>query len=483
MSEAALRELVAPLAPIGGRAWAVGGGVRDALLGRPVADIDVAIDGDARAAAARLAAAHGAGRFRLSRAFGAWRVQGGRLGPAVDITPLQGADLSEDLGRRDLTVNALAVPIARDLDGPLVDLHGGRADLSARRLRLVSPEALRDDPVRLLRLARIGEQLGFAVDPGTAARARADAGLVWSTAGERLADELLRIVRLARPDRGFARLDEIGVLGALVPELEDCRGLDQSAYHHKDVLGHTLEVVEHCAEVCRDPEPVFRGRAGRVADAMAAPLADELTARDALMLPGLLHDMAKATTRVVTPEGRVGFPGHDRLGAEMADALMRRLRTSTKLREFVVRCVRWHLPLGFMVHRTPLSLRQIDRYLRLTAPSEAEIIVLSVADRLATRGPRTSESAIRRHLVLAREVMDAHFTLLDRGPVRPLLTGDEIARELGRAPGPWLARVVDALREGQTVGAVTTRAQAVRLARREAEPQAPAENDESSSQV
>lgn len=468
MSPGALRELVAPLAPIGGRAWAVGGGVRDALLGRAVADVDVAVQGDARAAAARLAAAHGAGRFRLSRAFGAWRVQGGRLGPSVDITPVQGADLAEDLGRRDLTVNALAVPLEPGAGARLVDLHGGLADLEARRLRLVGPHALRDDPVRLLRLARIGEQLGFGVDPGTAARARADAGLVWTTAGERLADELLRIVRLPRPDRGFARLDEIGVLGALVPELEDCRGVEQSAYHHKDVLGHTLEVVEHCAEVCRDPEPVFRARAVRVAEAMAAPLADGLSARDALMLPGILHDMAKARTRLVTPEGRIGFPGHDRLGAEMSDALMRRLRTSTRLREFVVRCVRRHLPLGFLVHRTPLSLREIDRYLRLTAPSEVEIIVLSVADRLATRGPRTSESAIRRHLVLAREVMDAHFALLDRGPVRPLLTGDEIARELGRAPGPWLAPVVEALREGQTVGAVTTRDQALRLVAREA---------------
>ena len=167
----------------------------------------------------------------------------------------------------------------------------------------------------------------------------------------------------------------------------------------------------------------------------------------------------------MTAEGRVTFMGHDRVGAEMADALMRRLRTSGRLREFVVRGVRWHLPLGFMVHRTPLSLRQIDRYLRLTAPSEAEIIVLSVADRLATRGPRTAQSAIDRHLVLAREVMDAHFTLADRPPLRPLLAGDEVARELGREPGPWLVPLLDALREGQVVGVLRTRDQALRFVR------------------
>lgn len=462
MSADDLSALTGPLAPIGDRAWAVGGGVRDVLTGRPVSDLDVAIDGDAREAAEVLCRAHGATRFRLSRAFGAWRVQGGDLPFQVDVTPLQGPDLEEDLGRRDLTVNAIAVPLG---GGDPIDPHGGVADLRARTLRLVRPTALADDPVRVLRLARIGEQLGFSVEAGTLARARRDAGRLWEAPGERLADELGRLVRLPRPDRALVRLDDLGALGALAPELEQSRGMDQSPYHHKDVLGHVLEVVEHAVLLAADPEPVFRGRAGRVADVLAAPLADELTARDGLVIAALLHDMAKPATRAVTPEGRVTFMGHDRVGAEMADALMRRLRTSTRLREFVVRGVRWHLPLGFMVHRTPLSLRQIDRYLRLTAPSEAEIVVLSVADRLATRGPRTAESAIRRHLVLAREVMDAHFALVDRGPVTPLLPGDEIARELGREPGPWLAPLIDALREGQVVGALRTRDQALRFVR------------------
>ena len=458
----ALGALVAPLRSLDGGAWAVGGGVRDALLGRPVADMDVAVAGDAGAAAAALCRVHGATRFPLSRAFGAWRVQGGDLPFQVDITPLQGAGLDEDLARRDLTVNALALPV--EDDPAVIDRHGGVADLEARRLRVVGPTSLADDPVRLLRLARLSVQLGFVVEEASVRRARADAGRLWDTAGERLADELGRIVSLDRPDLAFARMDEIGVLGALVPQLEQSRGMDQSAYHHKDVLGHTLEVVQHVVELADDPAPVFRGRADRVREVLARPLADELDARGGLMLAALLHDMAKPATRAVTPEGRVTFMGHDRLGAEMADELMRRLHTSARLREFVVRCVRWHLPLGFMVHRTPLSLRQIDRYLRATAPSEVEIIVLSAADRLATRGPRTSASAIERHLVLAREVMDEHFRLVDRGPLVPLLAGDEVAEALGRDPGPWLAPLLDALREGQVVGVLRTREQALRFA-------------------
>lgn len=468
MSDAPLGALLEPLAPLMAappRAWVVGGGLRDALLGRSVADVDLAVDGDAGEASERLARAHRARRFPLSREFGAWRVQGGRLGMQVDLTPLQGADLAEDLGRRDLTVNALALAVTPG-EPELIDPHGGLRDLRDRRLRLVSDGALAADPVRILRIARLAEQLRFTVDPAAAAAARAQAARLWESPGERLMGELGRIVTLARADRAIETLDDIGGLGALVPQLEDCRGVEQSPYHHRDVLGHTLEVVEHTVALCADPEPVFRSSAPRVAQTLAAPLADGLTAREGLVLAAVLHDMAKAATKAVLPDGRISFMGHDAEGAAMADDLMRRLRTSTRLRDMVVLCVRQHLPLGFMVHRTPLSLRQIDRYLRRTAPAEAEIIVLTVADRLATRGPRTTDSAITRHLVLAREVMAQHYRIADREPIRPPLPGDVLARELGRTPGPWLADLLTQLREEQLVGAVVTPAQALAFSRR-----------------
>jgi putative nucleotidyltransferase with HDIG domain len=426
--------------------------------------VDVAVAGDAAAAAARLARAHGdATRFRLSSDFGSWRVQGGRLPFSVDLTPVQGRSLAEDLARRDLTVNAMAAPVPA---GPLVDPHGGRDDLAAGRLRLVRDDALAADPVRLLRLPRLAIQLGFAIAPETRARATADAGGLWSGPAERLREELGRILRLTQAWRAIVLMDEIGVLGALVPELEQSRGVDQSAYHDRDVLGHTLEVVRIANELVLDPSPVFRADAPALRDELSEPLADDLTRGQALLLAALLHDMAKPATRGETPEGRVTFMGHDRMGAEMADDLCRRLRTSSRLREFTHDLVLFHLPLGFAVHRAPLSLRQIHRYLRHTAPYAGEVIVLSAADRLATAGPRTTRTQIDRHLALAREIMGVHLELRARGPVRPPVGGDEIAAALGREPGPWLGEVMRELEEEVVVGAVRDREGAVRFARR-----------------
>ncbi len=466
-----LAELRAPLEAVGDSAWIVGGGLRDALLGRPVADVDVAIAGDPGAAAARLARAHRAHRFPLSEEFGAWRLSGGTLPVQVDITPLQGGTLAADLALRDLTVNAMALPVA----GPavLIDPHGGRADLDARRLRAVRSAAFAADPVRILRTARLAEQLGFEIDSQTAGWAAAATPALWSKAPERLRDELYRMMGLPRAWRAFEVLDGLGGLAALVPELEGARGLAQSEYHHKDVLGHVLEVVEHCCALREDPAAVFRGDGPAVAEVLAEPLADGLTRGQLLALSGLLHDMAKPATRGELPNGRVTFLGHDRLGAQMADALALRLRTATRVREIVVMCVAEHLQLGFLVHRQPLALRRIDDYLRRTRLAPVEMILLSVADRLATRGPRAHEIQITRHLELARSVMHAHLQLRAREPITSPIPGDVLAAQLGRVPGPWLGEVLAEIRAAQLAGPISPQ-RALRVAERwlEAHPDA-----------
>jgi tRNA nucleotidyltransferase/poly(A) polymerase len=129
-------------------AWLVGGAVRDRLAGRDTDDVDVAVQGDPRGAARRIAKASGGAAFQLSHEFGGWRAVGPGHAWHVDLLPLRDGDLHADLAARDFTVNAMAEPLA---GGELIDPHGGAADLAARRLRIVSERALADDPLRTLR--------------------------------------------------------------------------------------------------------------------------------------------------------------------------------------------------------------------------------------------------------------------------------------------------------------------------------------------
>jgi putative nucleotidyltransferase with HDIG domain len=445
----------------GERAWLVGGTVRDELLGRPHTDVDLALAGDPEPAARALARAAGGPVFRLSERFGAWRAIDPRGGRSYDVSRLQGATIEEDLARRDFTVNAMARPLG---GGALLDPHGGRADLTAGLLRVVSDTVYDADPLRALRLARLGAELSFAPEPATEALTRSAAGRVVEAAPERIFAELRRL--LVAPDAvaGLGLADRLGLLAAVLPELADLHDVEQSGYHHLDVYGHTLEVLQRQIELEGELDRHFGELAPRLRRVLAEPLADELTRGQALRLGALVHDVGKPATRGVRPDGRITFIGHDAEGERMVRALCRRLRTSERLARFLAGLTRTHLALGFLVHERPLSPRHVYRYLKLTAPEEVEVTLLSCADRLATRG-RGAAAAIDAHLELARELMRAALDWREHGPAAPAIRGDELARRLGIGPGPELGRLLDRLEEAAFTGEASDPEQAVRLAR------------------
>jgi len=444
-------------------AWLVGGAVRDRLLGRATDDVDIAVAGDPRGPARRIAKATGGAAFQLSHEFGGWRTVGPGHAWHVDLLPLRDGDLAADLAARDFTVNAMAEPVG---GGELVDPHGGRGDLGARRLRMVSPRSLADDPLRTLRAVRFSVELGFAIEPGTRAAVQEHAAAIAGVSPERVFAELKRVVAAPRVRDGLELMDATGLLAAVLPELTALRGVEQSVYHHADVLGHTLEVLDQV--VAMEADPAAAGLGGEleapVAALLAEPLANEITRGTGLRLAALLHDAAKPQTRKVLPTGRVTFVGHDSEGAELARAVLRRLRASERLAGYVAGLTRHHLDLGFLVHERPLSRRTIWRYLTATAPNSADVTLLTVADRLATRG-RKAEPAIAAHLELAREMLGHAFALLQAGPQPPLVPGDELAAELGIRPGPKLGELLRTLEEDRFAGEISTREQAVARAR------------------
>ncbi|WP_205697572.1 HD domain-containing protein [Conexibacter sp. SYSU D00693] len=445
-------------------AWVVGGAVRDRLLGRDVGDVDVVVDGDVRRAARRVALEGGGPAFELSGTFGAWRVLAGDRSWQLDVMALQGASLEDDLARRDFTVNAIAEPLE---GGELVDPHGGTADVERRLLRMVSPQAFDDDPLRVLRLARFASELALDVDPATRDAARERAPRIVQVAQERVFAELKRLVAGPDPVGGLALLDELGLTAFVLPELDGLRGVAQNRFHHRDVHGHTLEVLQAAVDLAADPGAVLGDAAlgERVAAYLAEPLADELDRGGALRLGCLLHDAAKPQTRTDFGEGRVGFPGHDVQGADVAREALTRLRASEKLRGHVAALARHHLVLGFLVHEMPLGPREVHAYLERTAPVSADVTLLTVCDRLATRGDNAPR-AIARHLELARVLLAAALDRRDAGRVAPLVRGDELAAELGIAPGPELGRLLRELEAARYAGEVRTREEAVAHARR-----------------
>ncbi len=475
----------------GRRAWLVGGAVRDRLLGRDTQDFDVVLDGDPRAAARAIARAAGrssigrATAFALSEEYGGWRVLARDGSWQIDVEQLRGASLEEDLALRDFTVNAVAEPLGDPGAGAgaAIDPLGGVEDLGRRRLRVAGPGTFAQDPLRVLRLVRLAVELDFEPDTPTRELARTHAEGLGAVAGERVFTELGRILDDPGAVRGLELMGEVGATPVVLPELDALRGVEQSRFHHLDVYDHTLEVLAQAIALQDDPVaaleqgrgvapgPERGGAIGREhGDALVAllaePLADGLTRGGALRWGALLHDAAKPLTREVRPaDGRVTFTGHDALGAQVAGEVLGRLRASGRLRAHVAALVRHHLRLGFLVHEPqPLARRSVFAYLRACEPVEVDVTLLSVADRLATRGDRAQES-IDAHLRLAREMLTDALAWHMDGPPRPLLRGDELASALGIPEGPRLGELLEELAAARYAGEISTRDDAFAYAR------------------
>ena len=425
----------------GERGWLVGGCLRDQLLGLPVRDLDIAVNGAPEPFARALADRLGAGVFASSDEFGTWRLV--LDGLHVDVAALRGADLETDLRARDFTVDALARPLA---GGEVADPLGGIDDLAARRLRLCSPAALDDDPLRVLRLARLARGLGFVPDAAaTEAAFRAAPGLA-AVSGERQRDELSALLAVADAPAAFRDLAVWGALRVVLPELDGLRGVEQNPYHHLDVFEHTLEALIY-----------VRG----VAAQLGGP--EHLSTPEDAGLPGvaplvpvswavLLHDIGKPAARVVDDEGRVIFWHHDEVGRRMCAEIAARLRLSNRFATYLGTLVRQHLRLGFLVREQPLTRRALARYRRDVSPWVFESVVVSLCDRLATRGERTSAQSLAKHYRLARTV----WSEVSKAPPAQMLSGDEVMELLDLQPGPAVGEALRLLEEEVEAGEVAT---------------------------
>jgi len=425
----------------GRRGWLVGGCLRDRLLGLPVRDLDIVVDGSPEPFARALADRLGAGVFSSSDEFGTWRVVLGGL--HVDVAALRGAGLEADLRARDFTVDALARPLA---GGEVADPLGGMDDLAARRLRLCSPAALDDDPLRVLRLARLARGLGFVPDAAaTEAALRAAPGLA-AVSGERQRDELSALLAVADAPAAFRDLAVWGALRVVLPELDGLRGVEQNPYHHLDVFEHTLEALTYVRGVVEQlGGPVHLATPEDAGLAGAAPLVPASWAV-------LLHDIGKPAARVVDEEGRVIFWRHDEEGRRMTEGIAARLRFGKRFATYLGTLVRQHLRLGFLVREQPLTRRALARYRRDVSPWVFESVVVSLCDRLATRGERTSAQSLARHYRLARTV----WSEVSKAPPPRILSGAEVMELLGLEPGPAVGEALRLLEEEAEAGEIAT---------------------------
>ena len=456
--------------------YIVGGSVRDALLGRAMRDLDIAVDRDAMPFARRLADALGGHFVALDDANAIARVVLHDVAVSyIDVAQLQGS-LDDDLRRRDFTVDALAVCIG---ESAIIDVCGGLDDLAARRVRMTAERAFDDDPLRLLRGARIAAELGFEIEPATAAAIRARAPRVLESAAERRRDELARIFALDAAAPAVRLLDDLRLLDALLPEVTAGRGVTQPNDHSYDVLEHGIRAVEAMDIMLTTERPtgdrawmwdrlwqIFSWREAALRAYIAAELSEGRSRGALLKLTALLHDVAKPRTRTVEADGRIRFLGHADEGGAMATQILRRYRFSSRETGFVARLVEEHLrPVQLASAGEVPTRRALYRFHRDLGDAVEGGLLLSLADAAAARGARMtnegwSSQAAYMNSLLVRLQGEAGIVDAPR-----LLSGQDIMIEFGLSEGPRIGQLLEALREAQATADVRDRQGALALVR------------------
>ena len=413
-------------------AYFAGGCIRDALLNIPPKDIDIATSASPEQVQALfhrtipVGIQFGVVRVRVAEMefeVATFRSDGiyldGRHPSAIRFsTPEQ------DAARRDFTINGMFYD---PLSERVIDYINGREDLAGKLVRAIGQPSRRfaEDRLRMLRALRFAAVLGFEIEAGTWSAIQADAQEIAMISPERIRDELLKMLVNPNRLRGFDLLDQSGLLAVILPEIEALKGCDQPEQFHPegDVFVHTRLMLSLLAPEANGPQ----------------------------VLAVLLHDIGKPRVRSFDPvDRRIRFNGHDRVGAEMAEKVMTRLRFPRHEIDQVVDAVSNHMVFKDVRQMRPAKLRRF-----MARPHFGIELELHRIDCAGSHGDLENY-----HFLINKESEFAQEPLI---PAR-LVRGDDLIA-MGLAPGPRIGELLEAVQTAQLEGEIKTREEALELLR------------------
>jgi poly(A) polymerase len=469
--------------------YLVGGAVRDMLVKRVSHDLDFALPSNGVSLARRVANALNANFMVLDSERDTGRVivaESDGTRTFMDFATYRGGStLEADLRARDFTINAIAFDLrTQTLSDPL----NGASDLRAKLIRASSQTSLMDDPVRILRAVRQAAAFEFKIEPETRKAMKQAVNLLPNSSAERQRDELFRILEGPRPDASMRALEILGVLPHLLPELSALKGVQQSAPHIHDVWEHTLNVLENLEGILSALAPghnavetndlftnLLTHHIGRFREQFAKHFAEALNSdrsvRAALFFAALYHDAAKPATKSLDNAWRIRFFEHDMKGAEVATKRGRALNLSNDEIERVKAIIKHHMRFHFFTSRLEgdeqePSGKAIYRFFRDAGEAGVDLVLLGLADLRGTRGHTLTQETWMAALDVARILLENYWEKPKEVVAPPrLLDGNELMRELNLEPGRIVGQLLEAIREGQAMGKIETRDQALDFAR------------------
>lgn len=460
--------------------YLVGGAVRDLLLGQNPKDLDfVLASGSIPLAKAVKKALHGVW-YALDDERQSARVllhPGSQQERILDFVSFTGSTLQEDLCQRDYTVNAMAVRLADPQT--LIDPVNGKEALNIGELRVASGNSIQLDPLRALRSIRLMRKFALKPDFETAQLITEGAAGMASVSGERVRDELFKLLEIPDFAESLRLMQSLQLLQPVFPQIDQVFTLEAIPPHVHDLWEHTLQAVLYLETFITGTNPnpardLTGSHLSAVLDNLQAfqqelsqnldlPLQADRKRRSLLLLAMLYHDLGKPSSRTLMPDGRLHFREHPQKGSAMVADLCARLLFGTEECKYLQLMVAQHMRIHHLANpRDPFSRRAIYRYYLELGNFGVDLTLISLADTLAAKEDTLQPAGWQHELGIARQLLDAWYSRQSEVVDPPkLLDGNDLQHLFTLKPGPLLGLLLASLREAQAEGFVTTQQEAL----------------------
>lgn len=372
----------------------------------------------------------------------------------LDISEMQGDSIEADLLRRDFTINAIAYDLK---NRKFVDVTGGIDDIQNKHLRHIKDENFVDDPLRILRAFRFYATTGFSFSVELENALKKYMDLTLKPAAERINCEIMKLFGGNYAAKSLLKMEELGVLELIFPNVAEMRKVPPNTHHHLDLLHHVIETVNQIELLYEESSEIEKRHLNSI-DFGGYPRINHLK------LAGFLHDIGKFSTWTVEDSGRHRFIKHDDVGSKMVVSILRNMKFSKKQIDYVSSMIKNHIYPSNVIAAPELNEKVIMRYIRKMNEDVIDNIMLAKADRLSARGVDITSQMVEDNINGLNKLLNFYFDKKSTlKPLPKLLDGIEIMQIKGIKQSPNLGIIIKALQEAQLNGDINTKDEAIKF--------------------
>ena len=435
-------------------AYIVGGFVRDILMNKKSPDRDLILCGcDVEKFSRELADKLNAHFIELDSVNKIYRIVLENKIDYIDITMPIENDFEKDIKRRDLTINAIAYNLKTS---EIIDLVGGVDDIKNKKIKGICDKNFEDDPLRLLRIFRFYAKTGFEIDESLIELSKKLYKHINEPAKERVTVELLKMFEGKYCDLALLKLDECGLLEEIFPIYKEVKKIPPNSHHHLDLIHHLIESV-------RQVQMIYEKSSEEVKNYLETIKYGSVQELAFLKLATFLHDIGKPSCWTIEEDTlRHRFIKHDEIGSKLVIPILKDLKFSKKQIQYVQTLIKYHIYPSSMVSAEDVTDKAFMKFYRKMEGYVIDLIILAMADRLSARGEKITEDIVNKNINALTKLLSDYLEMRkDIKPLEKLLDGRDIMELLKIKQGPKLGEIINALKEAQISGNVTTKEEAV----------------------